>query len=580
MAHLLRPHRSSPDRSPAASRRRLAAALLVVASATALLGAPPVQPARETPRPALIVVLVVDQMRADYVDRYAHQWSHGLRRLLSGGASFGQAAYPYMNTVTCAGHATIATGAYPRAHGMILNEWWDRPTGTGVACTTDPAARPVPYDAPAGAQAPDAGGDSAWRLRVPTLADELRAQLSLAPRIVSFSLKARSAIMLAGHRADAVTWLDDADRWVTSTAFASGPVPFVQRFVAANPVARDFDKVWTRALDERAYLFEDAGVGERPPVGWSTTFPHPLAGDNGGGSAADQYTRWERSPFSDAYLGRLAEAAVDELGLGQGSGLDYLGVSFSALDRVGHPFGPTSHEVQDTLVGVDRTIGRLLDHLDRAVGPGRYVVALSADHGVSPIPEQMLAQGLSAGRIATREVVRQVEEVLEPWLGPGPHVAAIRYTDLYFRPGVYARLRDMPSALNAVIKAIRAMPGVWRVYRSEDMRDANAAISNDPILRAVALSHDPDRSGDLLVVPQPYWINSADAATHGTASLYDRHVPVVLYGAGIRPGEYLQPATPADIAPTLAFLAGVTLAAPDGRVLAEALDRPAPCRPW
>lgn len=541
---------------------RATAAAAAVAMTTTPAVASPAGPPRA--RPTLVVIMVIDQMRADYVDRYGYQWTAGLKRLAGEGASFRLAAYPYMNTVTCAGHATIGTGAFPRTHGVILNEWWDRVAGKLQPCTEDANVTAISYGKPV------SGGHSSWALRVPTLADEMRAELPIRPRVVSISLKPRSAIMPVGRRADVVAWFDEEGEWATSSAYADAPVPFVQRVVAANPVDKQLAAIWTRTLDPAAYLFDDAVASERPPAGWTTTFPHPINGD--GTSTGSRYERWDRSPFSDEYIGLLVEAAIDELKLGQGPGTDYLSVSFSALDRVGHRFGPRSHEVQDTLVRADRTIGRLLDHLDRTVGRDRYVLGFTADHGVSPIPEQIQAEGLPADRLDPRKVGEIVNKALEPLLGPGSHVAKMQYTDLYFAPGVYDRLRANPAAMQAAIDALLAVDGVWRVYRKEEL--ASGADTSDPMKRAASLSYVDDRSGDLIVVPKPYFTLSAEPATHGTAHQYDTRVPVILFGAGIRPGESLAPATPADIAPTLAFLVGVTMSAAEGRVLSEALDAP------
>ncbi len=523
--------------------------------------AQPASPASS--RPTLVVLLVVDQMRADYIDRYGHQWSAGLARLLDHGAWFRLAAIPYLNTVTCPGHATIATGTYPRTHGVVLNEWWDRGAGRLVGCTDDPSAALVSYGRPL------SGGASIAALRVPTLADELRLQQPVPPRIVTVSLKARTAIMLAGRRADAVTWFADEGAWATSAPYAAAPVPFVQQFVGANPVEGELDLTWTLALDPARYLFEDLAPGERPPAGWTPTFPHPLRGD--GSAAAAAYQRWERSPFSDDYLGRLAEAGVDALQLGRGRGVDFLGVSFSALDRVGHRFGPRSHEVQDTLVRLDRTIGRLLDHLDRSVGRDRYVVALTADNGVARIAEQTQAGGVPAGRIAGGRLADAINRALEPYLGPGKYVARSVYTDVYFATGIYERVAANPEAMQAVVRALTEVEGIARVYRREDLAGAGADL--DPMKRAAALGYVEGRSGDVIVVPRPYYyFSSPDATTHGTAHQYDARVPIIFAGPGIRPGEYLTTASPADIAPTLALLAGVTMSATEGRVLAEAID--------
>jgi predicted AlkP superfamily pyrophosphatase or phosphodiesterase len=555
--------------------------VIILCAGLAATSAPAQRETRDSPAarkssntPKLVVVLVVDQMRGDYIERYGHQWTKGLRRLVKQGAWFRQAAYPYMNTITCAGHSTISTGSIPATHGIILNAWWDRESAKMVSCTEDPKAQTISYGAPA------KGGHSAFRLEVPTLADELRAQLGGKARVVTIAVKARAAIMLAGRRADAATWYDNGSgAWVTTSAFTAVPVPFIENFVKSHPVERDFGKTWARALPESAYLFEDAGTGERPLAGWGETFPHVLRGQSEKPDA-QFYRLWGESPFGDDYVGEMAAAAVDSLGLGKDPGTDFLAMSFDALDSVGHAYGPQSHEVQDTLVRLDATIGKLLAHLDRAVGAENYVVAFSADHGVAPIPERMVREGIEAGRVATSEVVARVEKALEPLLGAGKHVARMTYPDLYFMPGIYAKLQADAAAMAAVKEAISGVPGVWRMYRSEELQ--NAKGSSDAMMRAAALSYYAGRSGDIVVVPKPYWffvsearsVPAGSATTHGSSHSYDQHVPLILMGQGIKSGEFLNAASPADIAPTLAFLCGITLGQADGRVLAEALQVP------
>jgi predicted AlkP superfamily pyrophosphatase or phosphodiesterase len=528
------------------------------------MGITPQHAAAEPPR--LVVVLVVDQMRADYIDLYQHQWHSGLTRLLRDGAWFRRAAYPYLNTVTCAGHATISTGTFPAQHGMVHNEWWDREHTTLVQCAADDEHPVLSYGRPMD------GGVSARRLSATTLSDELRAQLPNPSRVVALSLKARSTAMLAGQTADVALWFDDRGSWVTSTAFADAPVAFVQSFIDAHPVEADANETWTRTLPTADYLFEDDLPFERPGAGWSATFPHPLSDD--GSASPDFFLRWQQTPRSDQYLARLAETAVDTLGLGQGPGTDYLAISFSALDKAGHKFGPRSHEVQDLLVRLDATIGSLLEQLDRTLGPERYVVALSADHGVAPIPEAAATSGLNAGRIQTKQIGRRVDRALSRILGQASSVASVHYPDIYFKSGVYNRIIGNPPALRAVTDALLASPGVWRILRSDQLDSRKTR--DDPVARAASLSHYPSRSGDIKLISRPYWITSSNATTHGTHNDYDQRVPMIFLGAGIEPGQYLGPATPADIAPTLAFLTGVTLAHADGRVLAEALRRDAP----
>ena len=522
-------------------------------------------------RPRLLVVLSVDQFRGDYVTLYGHQWSQGLKRLVDGGARFTQAAYPYFTTVTCAGHATIGTGTLPATHGLPANSWLDRQTGTTVSCTDDPRVRTVSYGRPS-----TSPGHSAHALRVPSFGDELRAQAATRPHVVTLSIKPRSAIMMAGHGGDLVLWRNAGDGWATSTAFSAEPVPFIARYAADHPVARDSGAAWTRLLPESAYRFSDESRHEAAPEGWSSTFPHALP--DAEKNPKEFYDLWEETPFSDAALGRLAAEAVRGFGLGAVAGrTDYLGVSFSALDYVGHDFGPRSHEVQDVLARLDVTIGLLLDELDRRVGRQHYTVVLTGDHGVAPLPEDAAEADIDAGRMPTRELVDAASRALASALGEGKHVLKLTYIDMYLAPGVVDRLRDTPGALRAVIDAISSVRGVERVLVGDELPRRKG--DPDPLVRAAALNYVPGRSGDLIVLPRPYWQNSSKGTTHGTAYGYDQRVPLVLFGAGVRPGTYDAPVTPADIAPTLARLAGVTMARTDGRPLVEALTQPLPPAP-
>ncbi len=378
------------------------------------------------------------------------------------------AAYPYAATETCVGHATISTGAFPATHGgMVANAWWDRKEQKMVTCTADPDPN-VKNTGYAGTT--PKGLDTAWRMVVPSFAEELKFQTSGATRIVSFSLKARAAITMAGHKA---------------------------------------------------------------------------------------------------------------LSLGKAAGTDFLAIGYSPVDYVGHEFGPRSREIQDILVRLDKDLGNLFAHLDQKVGHGNYVVALTADHGVVPIPEDMQSTGADAGLLHLPEVQERIEKALEPFNYAKPAVARITGSDIYFAPGVYEKLAADANAMNAAMEAVRTAPGVAAVYRAEELRDRPATQS--PTLRAFANSYFPGRSGDLFILPKPYWLLDGTplgkprsyGTGHGVPYNYDQHVPILLMGFGIQPGQYFQPITPADIAPTFAALCGITLASRDGHVLAEALKKPA-----
>ena len=548
--------------------------IVVLAVLAALLAAPFDSPAsglahgpqgqvvRSPPaaKPKLVVLISVDQMRGDYVDRFQHQWSKGLKRLVTEGAWFRQADYPYYNTVTCSGHASMSTGTVPAVHGMVLNEWWERDNRRLVRCTDDDDQQLVSYGIPV-----KGVGHSAKNLMTTTLADEMRLQGTLAPHVVSISLKARSAITLGGRRPDAVIWLDEENgEWVTSTAFSKTPVPYFADYISKHPLRNEMGRRWERSLPKDRYLYDGSQQGRQRTALITKDFPHIVQGDGSevGGAFTDA---WESSPYSDAYLAGLAGAALDGLKMGRGAGTDFLGISFSALDKVGHDFGPDSHELQDVLMHLDRELGTLLDKLDKDIGRANYVVGLTADHGVAPVPERVKAQGFDAGRINTVTVGRQIDEVLVREIGPGNYRTRVIYNDIYFNEGVYLKLTQNAKAMDAVIEAIRKTQGVWRVYKKSELSAA------DPFTRASAFSHYDGRSGDLKMLGRSYWITSSSTTTHGTGHRYDTRVPVILFGAGIRKGEYLQPSAPIDLAPTLAFLTGITLPDAMGRVLSEAL---------
>lgn len=546
-------------------RALLAGATLCLSVATTDLFA-------QTAPPRLVVVLVVDQMRRDYIDDYGARWSKGLRRLVDQGAWFTNAAYPYLNTLTCAGHATISTGTLPSTHGVISNQWWDRGTQRVISCTSDRDAQELPY----GSRQAGAGG-SARLLSAATLAEAL-AGPDRRGRVVSISLKRASAAMLAGRAPGAVALWFQGGGFSSSTAWSSEPEKSVLRFLQSAPIEEDFGRSWSRSGKASDYKFDDRGLGEQSPAEWDIEMPHALQ-PRDGKPTTFFYEAWQESPFSDAYLGRIAGAAIDGMKLGQVTGTDYLAISFSALDVVGHDFGPRSHEAQDLLLKLDETIGKLLDQLDRRVGRDRYVVALTADHGVAVIPEQATRDGKDAGRINMAQLMAVGDEVVSRRFGNGRWVATEAYSEYYFRGSVFDRIAADAALLTELKRALGAVPGVDRVYDRNEI--AGLAHSTDPVASATAASYFPARSGDLLIVPKVNWIFASDdksvipgnATTHGSAYPYDTQVPLVLFGAGINPGRYDAPASPADLAPTLARLAGVRMPGATGRVLEEALKR-------
>jgi predicted AlkP superfamily pyrophosphatase or phosphodiesterase len=519
------------------------------------------QVAPQRAKPKLFVLIVADQFRGDYIQKYGGMWTKGLRRLVDTGAYFPLAAYPYSYTVTCAGHATIGTGAFPHTHGMIGNDWYDRATQRSTTCTNDPGVTSVPHGGRPGVEK-----HSARWMTTTTFADELRAQSTTPAHVVSISLKARSAIGMAGHGGDAIIWEEDAATWASSSAFAKTPNPVLDAWAAAHPIDAQYGRVWNRLLPAHRYFFADSGIGEPATAEYPNTFPHKQVRPGG---KPDQvfYDTWERTPFSDEMLADIAIAMSRTLGRGKGA--DMLAVSFSSLDLVGHRWGPTSYEVQDTLLRLDIQIGRLLDRLDARLGAGNYVVGFSADHGTGLIPEQMTAMGLDAGRFINSALNARIVDAWKTATGETASPIASGGANMYFTPAALSTIRSTRAVRDAITAAALSAPGIASAYWSDDL--ATGVSGDDAVKRAILLSYMPERSPDLTLVPKANWISAATGSTHGTPNQYDQRVPVILMGWGIKPGRYLTSATPADIAPTFAYFAGITLPRAEGRVLGEAI---------
>src|SRR5260221_493910 len=277
-------------------------------------------------------------------------------------------------------------------------------------------------------------------------------------------------------------------------------MPFVEQFAKTHPIKEDYGKTWTRSLPDGSYWYEEKATGAVAPEGWNLTFPDPLRAK----AAANEpdaafYEQWASSPFADTYLTRFAETAVDSLGLSQGVGTDFLGISYSSVDYVGNEFGPRSWEIQDVLVRLDKDLADLFAHLDKKVGRGKYVVALSADHGVAPIVEDMQKTGADVGVLHLAELQDRIEKALEPFNFPKPAIARINGSDLYFAPDIYEKLRHDDKAMRAVVDAALGQPGVAEVFRAEQVQ--NRPATQSPTRSAFADSYFPGPSGDLFIVP-------------------------------------------------------------------------------
>jgi len=381
--------------------------------------------------------------------------------------------------------------------------------------------------------------------------------------------------MMGGHLADAAYWMEDT-LFVTSTYYRQDLPAWAREFNAAGKITTFFGKRWERLLPAAAYemVGPDDVATEADEAGTGRTFPHPMAG---GATPGEEFVEaFDVSPFGNDVLADFAMRAVVEEGLGRDTVPDLLGISFSANDRVGHAYGPDSHEVMDVTVRLDRTLARLFAFLDRTVGLANVVMMLTADHGVAPLPEVFatLHPGASARRFHPAVVDTVVNAALAARYGPAPSNGWIAHHD---QPQLYldlaalrARRASVEEAERVAKAAVLSIPGVHEALTSAELADARAQGSRS----AEVLSFHPGRSGNIYYQMAPYILvdDEPTGTGHGSPWAYDQQVPLLLYGSGIVPGVRRTPAAVADIAPTLSALLGLTApGGSQGRVLAEAL---------
>lgn len=543
-------------------------------------------------RPRLILLIVVDQFRYDYLERFGDLFGpNGLRRLLKDGASWTQSNYDHFPTYTAPGHATMMTGAYPAESGIIGNEWPDRTTGKRITSVSDDTVKLL------GGGSNDAGS-SPKRLMSSTIGDELRLATNDRSKVIGISVKDRSAILPAGRHANAAYWFSTTSGRMVSSSYYFNELPaWVVNFNNMRPADKFFGAKWERLLGEPEYI-KRAG-SDSPPwenvsksTGDTNAFPHVITG-GATGPGPVFYDALDYSPFSNDLLVSFSEQAIVNENLGQDDDTDVLTVSFSADDYVGHRFGPYSQEAMDITLRVDRQIATLLDFVQSKVGLSNALVVMTADHGASPIPEHAIALGLGGGRVKMEDIMGTIRAALTARYNsqnrsPDPTADYIykenvagTTRDTFINGSIYlnyaALKRDGISTdeVEQVIgRAALTIPGVARFFTRSQLQ-RGAVSFTDPIERRVLHGFYPARSGDVILLAEPYkYLAETITATHGSAYAYDTNVPTIIMGAGVTPGRYNEPAAPSDIAPTLAAILGITPPSGSvGRVLLEALKK-------
>ncbi len=522
--------------------------------------------------PRLAVVLVVDQMRADYLDRFAHLFDGGFARLLASGAVFTDAHHDHAVTSTAPGHATIATGTFPATHGIVANDFFDRNEDRSVYSGLDEEAPLLGF--------PDAAGRSPRRLRREGLADWLKGSYS-SGKVVSVALKDRSAIMMGGHRPDLAYWYRAAARGlVTSRYYADDHPAWLATLGLPVLIEEFYREGWDRSREIEVY---DASREDDFPGEYREgfrTFPYVfseregMADEDSGGPGPGFYDFLPYTPLGDDVVFTFAMRAVQEEALGADETPDVLFIGASSADYIGHRWGPYSQEVQDYYLRLDRRLGEFFHFLDEQIGPDGWILVLSADHGATPMPEELARRGVEdARRVPSRErrAARQAAVSRAAEMAGLEEEPEIRWISGAIVRGDLDResLDAFTAALARELASVEFYDTAFTAIQIADVDPRSTGLAG-----RFRRSWSRDRSADVFVHLKPNHLVGSDAASHGTANDADSHVPMVFMGPGVVAGRYDGPVRTVDLAPTMAAMLGLPIPEDlDGRVLEDVIER-------
>lgn len=523
----------------------------------------------EEARPALVVIVSVDQWAYQYLDRFhAGFRSDGMvRRCQAQGACFTNCRHQHAFTYTGPGHGVIITGAYPRLHGVVDNEWYDRSFGKVVQCMYDPAARLIGTTVDDNPVSPRA-------LLVDTLGDRLKLCSGGKSKVFSVAIKDRAALILAGRAADAAYWMSSDGKWVTCDYYRSDLPGYLRELNESGAVVKYAGATWDLLLAASDYVHGSAedSFGERPVAGMKADFPHNLPSAND----ANYVKQLAGSPYGNEVTLEAARQVLMSEHLGLDDSADLLGINLSSTDYCGHAFGPDSLEVEDMTYRTDAALGEFCRFVDEQLAGRHWVVVITADHGVAPIPERVARLKIAAGRNplgATEAATGNIEPAraeLEVYVRRRLMLDdnAPRVIEALTRGQVYVR-RDHPGLSGERAALAQRLVRDWlleqetvaaAMMREELLSDA----ASDKLGLSFQRSFHALRSGDVLFVLAPYYLQGEAAAGHGSPWDYDTHVPLMLLSFGnvptakaVRHGRFERQVSPASIAPTLAKLLGV-----------------------
>lgn len=508
-------------------------------------------------RPKLVVGLVVDQMRWDYLYRFYDRYSKGgFKRLINDGFSVENTFIPYLPTQTACGHSSIYTGSVPAINGIIANQWFDPNLGRSMYCTEDKEQKTVGSTSNAGQMSPK-------NLQVNTITDELRIATNFQGKVVSISLKDRGSILPGGHSANAAYWHDGlTGNWITSTHYMDKLPNWVDNFNALKVSDKFFAKDWNTLYPINTYTnsdIDDVSYEGRFKDEGTSSFPHltkQYIGKN--------YEMIKSLPYGNTLTIDFAKLAVQNESLGKDDITDFLAISCSATDYVGHQFGPNSIEVEDTYLRLDKDLESLFNYLDQTVGKGNYLFFISSDHGVAHAPEFLTKNNIPTERYTTRNISKQLDSLLSEKFELKKSIVSTSNDQIMFNRDLIEKSNvDFTKVKSTVISFLKKQNGI-----SNAVDLANLQNTTLPYLLKTRIEngYNAKLSGDIQIIPNAGWYNSSSSTGigHGGWYNYDAHIPLVFMGWKVKPGKTNRTYHMTDIAPTLAAMLHIQM--PNGSI--------------
>jgi predicted AlkP superfamily pyrophosphatase or phosphodiesterase len=519
----------------------------------------PVKESSAISHPKLVVGIVVDQMRWDYLTRYypLFQASGGFRRMLGDGFSFDNTQIPYVPTVTACGHTCVYTGSIPALHGIVGNNWWDNRLQKGMYCSEDKSVKGV------GSKTEEDGQMSPKNMLTTSVCDELRLASNFASKVIGIAIKDRGAILPAGHSANAAYWYESkTGNFISSTYYMNELPGWVQQFNGRKLPDSLYRLGWKTALPAATYSIyasaDDKAYESKPFGKEALGFPYDLSKFVG-----KDYSKISSTPWGNTLTAEMAKAAVLAEKLGQGSATDFLAVSFSSPDYIGHSFGPNSWENADDYVRLDQELGKLFQFLDAQLGAKSYTVFLTADHAVAHIPGYLKENRIPGGLLDMSGMMKDMNLQIKQRYGIDNAIASIMNEQVYLsRKRLDTSKADVVEIKNFIVQYLLKEENITHAFSSDDV-----LITPLPkvIREMYANGFHPSRSGDVSFIPKPgYFIGGSTGTTHGSPFQYDTHIPLLWYGWGIKKGSSNKMVYMTDIAPTVAAL--LRIQAPNGNV--------------